>query len=117
MKQTICAAALMVLVGSNAFAAEMTGYISDEACATKSAKAATAMEWIKPDAFERCVKECAKDGSALVFLTEDNKILRVDAASQPKIAAHAGQRVKVTGSVSNGVLTVESMAMLQMPKK
>ncbi len=117
MKRLFCAAAMLAMAGSNLFAAEITGYVSDEACATKSARAATAMEWIKPDAFETCVKQCAKDGSALVFLTEDNKILKVSPASKAKLDAHAGHRVKVNGTIANGVLTIESMTMLAMPAK
>jgi hypothetical protein len=41
----------------------MTGYISDEACAVKSAKSAKAADWIIPDAFEACAKRCLKEGS------------------------------------------------------
>ena len=46
------------------------------------AKAKTAAEWIKPAAFENCVKDCVKNGEEAVFVTEDNKTYKFDAASK-----------------------------------
>ena len=44
----------------------ITGYISDTKCAMSGSKAKTAAEWIKPAAFEECVKTCVKDGSGVL---------------------------------------------------
>lgn len=98
-------------------AAEMTGYVSDQTCAANRASEKRAMDWIKPDVFESCVRKCSKEGSALVFLTEDNKMLTFDAASSAKAKAHMGQHVKVTGTSANGVLKVDSIATIAMTKK
>src|SRR5476649_2704871 len=86
----------------------MVGYISDNKCAASGSKAKSAAEWIKPAAFEKCVKDCVKDGSDAVFVTEDNKILTFDKASASKIMPFLGHKVSVTGNVKDGTLTIES---------
>src|SRR5262245_32453559 len=116
MKKVMMALALTACTSAPAFAAEMTGYVSDDACATKSAKASKAVDWINVDAFEACVKKCVKEGSAMVFVTEDNKILRFDQASNAKAMPLMGHRVKVTGTAKDGILTVDTIAAMEMKK-
>ena len=94
--------------------AAITGYVSDTKCAMSGSKAKTAAEWIKPAAFEECVKTCVKDGSEAVFVTEDNKILTFDKASAAKITPFLGHKVSVTGSVKDGTLKVNSITGLKM---
>ncbi len=106
--------ALIALSAMTALAGEMTGYISDEKCAVAGSKAATAKEWIQPSAFESCVQKCVKAGSAAVFVTEDNKILKIDAESMKKITPHLGHKVVVSGKVDGGVLKIESIKSVQM---
>ena len=95
-------------------AGEITGYISDSQCATASAKAATAAEWINPNEFESCVKKCVKGGSAVVFVTVDNKILKIDADSMKAVTPHLGHKVTVNGKVENGSLKVDSIQSIKM---
>ena len=90
------------------------GYISDTKCATDGAKAKTAAEWIKPAAFEDCVKKCVKDGSPAVFVTEDNKILKVDAASSAKLEQFLGRKVSVTGKVEGTTLKIDTITALKL---
>ena len=90
------------------------GYISDTKCATDGAKAKTAAEWIKPAAFEDCVKKCVKEGSTPAFVTEDNKILKVDAASSEKITQYLGHKVSVTGKVEGGTLKIDTITGLKL---
>ena len=92
----------------------MVGYISDSDCATKSAKAKTAAEWIQPAAFEDCVKKCLKGGSSAVFVTEDNKILKLDAASTEKSAQYVGHKVSVTGKVEGTTLKIDTISALKI---
>src|SRR5882757_8191100 len=80
----------------------IVGYVSDHKCAASGAKAKSAAEWIKPAAFEACVKTCVKDGSEAVFVTEDNKILTFDKASAAKITPFLGHKVSVTGNIKDG---------------
>ncbi len=111
MKKTL---ALLALSAISALAGEMTGYISDEKCANASSKAATAKEWIQPSAFESCVQRCVKGGSAAVFVTEDNKVLKLDAESMKKIAPHLGHKVVVTGAAHDGTLKIDSIRTIPM---
>ena len=111
MKKTL---ALLTLSAISSFAAEMTGYISDEKCANAGSKAATAKEWIQPSAFESCVQKCVKGGSPAVFVTEDNKILKIDAASAKKIEQHLGHKVVVTGTAREGTLKIDSIRSVSM---
>jgi hypothetical protein len=117
MKRALATAALAASLTASGAAAEMTGYVSDHSCATKSAAAAKAMDWIQPDRFESCVKKCHMEGSTLVFVTEDNTILKFDTASTAKATAHQGHRVRVKGTAADGVLNIDSIAAIEMPKK
>lgn len=113
--KTLCVLlGLSALAGMTAFAGEFTGYLSDEKCAAGGAKAKTAAEWIQPKAFESCVKSCVKGGEAVVFVTEDNKILKIDASSMDKVMPVIGHKVKVTGKVEGGKLAVDSISTLPM---
>ena len=116
----MCAAVLAVtalllsLQARTSAAASLTGYVSDRTCATSSADKKSAAEWIKPAAFESCVKKCVKEGSEAVFLTEDNKILTFDAASKQKMSEYLGKKVSVTGNVKDGNLSVDSIKVLKL---
>ena len=92
----------------------IVGYISDTKCATSGAKAKTAAEWIQPAAFEDCVKKCVKEGSAAVFVTEDNKILKLDTASAAKIEQYLGHKVSVTGKVEGTTLKIDTITALKL---
>jgi hypothetical protein len=107
--------ALLAALSTVATAADaITGYISDAKCATSGSKAKTAAEWIKPAAFEACVKKCVKEGSDAVFVTEDNKILKFDTASLPRVTRYLGRKVSVTGNVKDGTIKIASIAPLKM---
>jgi len=114
MKAMIAVLAFSALCSMTVRAGELTGYISDEKCAVSGAKAPTAKEWIDPAQFEGCAKRCVKAGSPAVFVTEDNKILKIDGASLEKVTPHVGHKVTVTGSVDAGVLKVGSIHSVKM---
>jgi hypothetical protein len=109
MKRSFAVLSLASLFSLAAFAAEYTGYISDEKCASASAKSKTAAEWIKPAAFESCVKKCVKDGSAVVFVTEDNQLYKIDADSMSKVMPELGHKVTVTGKIEGGTIKIDSI--------
>jgi hypothetical protein len=52
----------------------------------------------------------------MVFVTEDNKILRFDQASSAKVMPLMGHRVKVTGTAKDGTLMVDTIAAIEMKK-
>ena len=111
MKKVIAVLLLSVFAcAAAAMAGEMSGYISDTKCAAEHSKAATASGWIHPKVFESCAKMCVKDGSEAVFLTEDNKVVKIDAGSMEKIMPHLGHKVKLNGKVEDGVLKVDNIS-------
>lgn len=114
MKKFLVLLALLTVMALPALAEKLTGYVSDEQCATSSSKAAKATDWINPKAFESCAQKCARNGSPMVFVTEDNKILKLDADSTQKASAHLGHRVSVTGKVENGTLKIDKIATIKM---
>ena len=114
MKKLIAVFALATLASVAPQAASMTGYVSDTKCAAGAADKGTAAEWIKPALFEQCVKDCVKEGSEAVFVTEDNKIVQFDAAAKDKIKPFLGHKVSITGTIKNGVLTIDSITGLKL---
>lgn len=114
MKKTLMLLALLVVIAVPALAEKLTGYVSDEQCAKMSSKAAKATDWINPKAFESCAQKCVKNGSPMVFVTEDNKVLKLDADSTKKASAHLGHRVSVTGKVENGALKIDKIDNVAM---
>jgi hypothetical protein len=109
MKKLMGVLALFTLCSAAAFAGEWTGYISDEKCASASAKAKSAAEWIKPAAFESCVKKCVKEGSAVVFVTEDNQMYKIDPSSMSTVTPSLGHKVTVTGKIEGGTIKIEGI--------
>ena len=107
---------VVALTSSGAMAAgDMVGYISDQKCASGSASKKSAAEWIQPARFEACVKKCVhEEKSEAVFVTEDNKILKIDAASSKKTEPFLGHKVSVTGKVVGTTLTVDSITGLKL---
>jgi hypothetical protein len=114
IKKLLAVFGLVSLFSVACFAAHTTGYVSDEQCAVSSAKAAKATDWINPKAFESCAQKCAKNGSPVVFVTEDNKVLKIDASSAKKAGALLGHRVSVDGKVENGILKINKIAGIEM---
>lgn len=114
MKKALTLFAFLALAVIPFLGEQMTGYVSDEACAVHGSKAAKATDWMNPKVFPSCAQKCAKQGSPLVFVTEDNKILKLDAASTQKASAHLGRRVSVDGKVENGTLKIEKIATIKM---
>jgi hypothetical protein len=116
MRMLMAAGALVVMSLSTLGAAggAITGYVSDAKCAASGAAKKTAAEWIKPAAFENCVKECVGQGSEAIFLTEDNKVLKFDAASKDKITPFLGHKVSVVGKIEGSTLTVSKISGLEL---
>jgi hypothetical protein len=114
MKKVIVLSSLLMLFSLAAFAEKMTGYVSDEQCASHQSKAAKATDWINPTAFESCAQKCAKNGSPVVFVTEDNKVLKFEADSLKTASQHLGHRVSVDGKVENGTLKIGKIQDIKM---
>ena len=97
MKKYLAATMLFTM---SAFAAEMTGVISDSKCGAAHEKKLN----------EACVKKCVGAGLAPVFVS-DGKVYKIHDASRTKVMDHLGQKVKVSGSVEGDTITIESISM------
>jgi CO dehydrogenase/acetyl-CoA synthase alpha subunit len=95
--------AIFAFAAMSAMAAEVTGYIVDQNCASKQgAKAAS-------DDHSGCAESCIKRGTPAVLVTADGKIYKI--AEQDKVTAHAGHKVTITGKVDGETISVDSVKM------
>ena len=101
MKKLLATFALTAIGSMSAFAGEWSGVISDSKCK-------------HTDASEKsiaCAQKCVKGGADAVFISSDDKVLKIDKASMDKVNPHIGHKVTVTGKVEGDTLTVESIKM------
>ncbi|MGC2657474.1 MAG: hypothetical protein WA324_05825 [Bryobacteraceae bacterium] len=84
----------------SAFADEWTGFISDSMCAAKHV-GATAKD-------SSCAKACIKKGADAVFLS-DGKVIKIAPDSMAQAKDHAGETVKINGSMNDGMVTISSI--------
>jgi hypothetical protein len=83
-----------------AYADNLTGYVSEAHCAAKHSS---------PSAENtKCIETCMKGGSDPVLVSE-GKVYMIDAASKDKVKAHAGENVKIDGTLSGDTVTVSSI--------
>jgi len=93
--------ATLALGSMSVFAGSWSGVISDSKCK-------------HTDASEKsiaCVQGCVKKGADAVFITSDNKVLKIDKASIDKVTPHLGHKVTVTGDVKGDTITIDSVSM------
>jgi hypothetical protein len=102
MKKTsialIAVLAISFLAPALAHAGDWKGWITDEHCGAKGAKAG----------HEKCAEKCMKDGSKLVFYNEgDKKIYKLD--NQDLAKSHLGHEVKVSGDATGDSIKVSAI--------
>lgn len=89
---------LALLTPTLAAAGEWTGWLTDEQCGAKGAKAEHA----------DCAKKCAEGGAKVVFYnTADEKLYTLD--NQELALKHVGHEVKVTGEADGTNIKVASI--------
>ena len=96
MKRGIALCSLVLVFWIGALAADFTGYIIDESCASKPAMKGN----------EACARKCIKGGSPVVLLMESAKVYKLD--DQAKVVEHAGHKVKITGTLDGDTIKVDS---------
>lgn len=101
IKKTLSVSAVLLLTlltPALAAAAEWTGWLTDEQCGAKGAKAEHA----------DCAKKCAESGAKVVFYnTADQKLYTLD--NQELALKHVGHEVKVTGEADGTSIKVASI--------
>ncbi len=101
MKRLIATFALSAIGTMSAFAGEWTGYIADSKCKhTDGTEKSIA-----------CTQSCIKRGGEAVFVTSDDKVLKIDKASIDKVSPHYGHKVTVTGNVTGDTISVDTIKM------
>jgi hypothetical protein len=88
----------LTLFSVAAWAETWTGTISDEHCGAKH-----------EDASEKsiaCAQKCVKGGAAPVFILE-GKVIKI--ANPDAVADQVGHKVKLTGDLKEGAITVEKV--------
>lgn len=105
---TICAITLLFVAGiaftgqkDTAKSGSWSGWITDDMCAAKGAKADHAA----------CATKCVKEHGAkyALYNTEDTKVYILD--PQEKAVEHAGHEVTVAGTVEGNTIHVTSITM------
>ncbi len=96
--------AFAVVLGSTfslgMFAESMTGFVSDAHCGAKHDSASAANT--------KCADTCIKKGADPV-LVSDGKVIKFDADSKAQAVAHAGQMVKIDGTMNGDMLKINSI--------
>jgi hypothetical protein len=97
MKKTLSLVALAASFSFSAMAADVTGYIIDQNCASKPAMRGNV----------ECATKCIKGGSPAVLVTDDGKIYQI--ANQAKVTSQAGHKVTITGKMNGDTITVSKI--------
>lgn len=89
---------LLIALAAMLPAEQWTGTISESGCGLKHADGGAAAE--------KCVSGCVKKGAAPVFVTA-GKVIRIGNAE--KVMDHLGKKVKLTGRLEHGIVTVDAI--------
>lgn len=116
---TVAAAAMVVALGTPAFAATetITGKIVDQACYTKDKEHNAGIDHKMPADTAACAVGCAKLGRPLALLTSDGKLYTIKgdlaAEKNAKLVPHVAHTVSVTGDVmtEKGQMSITSDAL------
>jgi hypothetical protein len=101
MKKLLAVFALTAIGSMSAFAGEWSGYIADSKCKHVDGT----------DKSIACTQSCVKRGADVVFVTADDKVLKIDKGSLDKVQAHLGHKVTVTGNVDGDTLKIDTIKM------
>ena len=100
MKTIVLACLLGASMCLGAFAEDVTGYISDAHCGAKHNSVS--------EANTKCINACLKGGADPVLVSE-GKVMKFDADSREKAVAHAGQNVKIDGTLTGDTVKINTI--------
>ena len=83
----------------------LTGYVSDAHC---GAFHVSSDEHGPPETEHECTLRCIRGGAAYV-LVSNGRVYTIENQDHPDLPVHAGQMVRVTGRVEDGVVEVSSL--------
>jgi|ERR1051326_2459097 len=97
MKRLSVLGLLAAGMSMSAWAADYSGYIIDQNCASKKEMQGNVA----------CAQACIKRGAAAVLVTDDGKVYKLD--DQDKVKELAGKKVTISGSMAADSIKVESV--------
>lgn len=97
MKRVVTLVVLAAGFSFSAMAADLTGYIIDQSCASQPAMRGNVA----------CATKCIKGGSPAVLVTDEGKIYQI--ANQAKVVSQAGQKVTISGKMKGETITVSKI--------
>src|SRR5687767_14030198 len=83
-----------------AIAADVTGWVTDAACAAKGRSG---------EGHAACAEKCAAKGADMALVTEDKKVIKI--SNKDSVKGHAGHRVVATGKVDGDSITIDKVVM------
>ena len=99
LRRITIALIVLLVTGLPLYAAEWTGWITDEHCGAKGAASG----------HKSCALKCVEGGAALVFYNpDDKKVYKL--SDQAAAKEHLGEKVKVVGTLEEETITVESIS-------
>jgi len=99
---------VILLLGATSAAQTITGWVSDEQCATGRAKAGI-FTGTNPD----CAKRCVSEGKRIVLVSESRKMLfHVD--NPELLKPEVGNLVEITGTISGDTVHVNTVKQLEV---
>jgi hypothetical protein len=102
---------LVALAGAlSAYAATLTGEISDSACGPSHAKMLAQHKDMKTD--HDCTLACVKGGSKYVLVSE-GKVYSIANQDAKDLETQAGEMVKVSGNVKGDTITVSKISAVK----
>ena len=111
MKKFLVGIGAVALLAVPVMGAEQTwvGEISDSAC---GAKHESGTENVPTPPAKQCTLDCVRGGSKLVLVSE-GKVLQIANQNFADLTARAGDKVKITGEMSGGSITVSKMEVVK----
>ncbi len=98
-------AALVLAASACAGEDILIGHVSDAHC---GAFHVSSDEHGPPETERECTLRCIRGGAAYV-LVSNGRVYRIDNQDHPDLPAHAGQMVRVTGRLRDGVVAISSL--------
>ncbi|MGH9475624.1 MAG: hypothetical protein ACRD1C_04760 [Terriglobales bacterium] len=111
MKKLFSLATLIATIGffTVCFAAptRVSGYIMDAKCSTNKAMRHPGSKT------SECAVSCVKQGSPAVLVERSGKVIKIDDASQAKVADAVGKMATLSGTIADGTITVDTVTVHQ----
>ena len=98
MKKVAVVMVFAFVLSGLAVAADVTGWVTDAACASKGRAGAD---------HAACAQKCAAKGGDLALVTDDKKVVKIH--NKDAVKDHVGAKVTATGKVEGDSIHIDSV--------